>query len=216
MRRLDANLERAHELAANEFDLAVCFSIGFHQLPASLRRFQAAYPAARIAVQYAAPARVHELVSDNAVQLGLTIYPQRWPGLVVVPTRNEPLMFGCHPQHPLAARPAVQLRELQGQPFIAHQPAPHPAHLESQPSNRLHLFEPRREFREVEMVVRLVEIGEGVALLPRVVVREKVAQGVLYRRSRKLTPLMKEFIEFLKQPEPDSSPVGTGLEAFGK
>jgi len=87
------------------------------------------------------------------------------------------------------------------------------------PSNLLHLFEPRREFREVEMVVRMVEAGEGVALLPRVVVQEKVAQGtvaavplaggnyvqpqaILHRESRKLTPLMNEFIEFLKQPEP--------------
>jgi hypothetical protein len=35
-------------------------------------------------------------------------------------------------------------------------------------------------------------------------------QAVLYRRGRKLTPLMKEFIEFLKQPEPDFSPMGTG------
>ncbi len=31
--RLDAELLRAHELAANEFHLAVCFGIGFHQLP---------------------------------------------------------------------------------------------------------------------------------------------------------------------------------------
>ena len=44
MCRLDAALQHAHELAANEFHLAVCFSIGFHQLPARLRRFQAAHP----------------------------------------------------------------------------------------------------------------------------------------------------------------------------
>ena len=30
IRRLDAELLRAHELAANEFHLAVCLSIGFH------------------------------------------------------------------------------------------------------------------------------------------------------------------------------------------
>jgi DNA-binding transcriptional LysR family regulator len=68
------------------------------------------------------------------------------------------------------------------------------------------------------MVVRLVEIGDGVALLPLATVRNKVAQGalaavpltggnyfqpqaVLHRQGRKLTPLMKAFIEFLKLPD---------------
>jgi DNA-binding transcriptional LysR family regulator len=70
------------------------------------------------------------------------------------------------------------------------------------------------------MVVGMVEIGAGVALLPLVTVRDKVADGalaavpltggnyfqpqaVLHRQSRKLTPLMKAFIEFLKQPGDD-------------
>lgn len=77
------------------------------------------------------------------------------------------------------------------------------------------------------MVMGLVEIGDGVVLLPLVTVRDKVADGalaavpltggnyfqpqaVLYRKSRKLTPLMKQFIDFMKQPEPDSSPAGVG------
>jgi LysR family transcriptional regulator, transcriptional activator of the cysJI operon len=216
--RLDAKMERAHELAINSFDLAVCFSIGFHQLPGSLGRFQAAHPAARIDIRYADPEGVHELVGNHAVHLGLTIYPQHLPGLVIVPTRDEPLMFVCHPQHPFAVRSAVQLRQLEGQPFIAHKPAPHPASLEHLPSNVLQLFEPREEFSEVEMVVRMVETGAGVALLPRVVVQGKVMQGtvaavplagghyvqpqaILHRASRPLTPLMQQFIEHCKLAE---------------
>ena len=114
--------------------------------------------------------------------------------------------------------PAVSLRELQGQKFIGLKHTPHPAQLEKLPGHLHHLFEPLVECNEVEMVVRLVEIGQGVALLPRVTVRDKVAQGtlaavpltggnyvqpqaVLHRQSKKLTPLMREFIDFLKQPE---------------
>jgi DNA-binding transcriptional LysR family regulator len=216
--RLDAELVRAHELSANEFHLAVCFSIGFHQLPARLRRFQAAHPAARVTVSYATPARVHEAVGNLEADLGLTIHPQHRPGLVLDITRREPLAFVCHPQHPLAARPDVTLRELPGQKFIGLRDTPHPAHLEKLPGHLRHLFEPRVECHDVEMVVRMVEIGEGVALLPRVTVQDKVAQGtlaavpltggnyfqpqaILHRQGRKLTPLMQEFIEFLKQPE---------------
>jgi DNA-binding transcriptional LysR family regulator len=220
IRRLEAALRQARELAANEFHLAVCFAIGFHQLPASLRRFQATHPAARVTVSYATPAGVHEAVGNLEVDLGLTIYPQHWPGLVLEQTRREPLAFICHPQHPLTARPAVSLKDLAGQKFIGFKHAPHAAHLEKLPNNVRHLFEPVEEFSDVEMVVGMVEIGAGVALLPLVTVRDKVADGalaavpltggnyfqpqaVLHRQSRKLTPLMKAFIEFLKQPGDD-------------
>ena len=222
LRRLEAALQQAHELAANEFHLAVCFAIGFHQLPVRLRRFQAAHPAARVTVSYATPAGVHDAVENLEADLGLTIHPQHRPGLVLDITRREPLTFVCHPQHPFAARPAVGLRELAGQHFIGLRDTPHPAHLEKLPNHLRHLFEPLVECHDVEMVMRLVEIGQGVALLPRVTVQDKVAQGtlaavpltggnyfqpqaVLHRRGRKLTPLMKSFIEFLKQPEPGIS-----------
>jgi DNA-binding transcriptional LysR family regulator len=218
--RMETALRQARELAANEFHLAVCFSIGFHQLPARLRRFRAAHPAARVTVSYATPAGVHDAVDNLEADLGLTIHPQHWPGLVLDFTRMEPLAFVCHPQHPLAARPAVCLLELAGQKFIGLRDTPHPAHLEKLPGHLRHLFEPVAECQNVEHVVRMVEIGDGVALLPFVTVQDKVAQGalaavplaggnyvqpqaVLYRQTRKLTPLMKEFIEFLKQPEPD-------------
>jgi len=218
LRRLEAALQHAQELAANEFHLAVCIGIGFHQLPARLRRFQAAHPAARVTVSYATPAGMHDAVENLEADLGLTIHPQHRPGLVLDITRREPLAFICHPQHPFAARPAVGLRELAGENFIGLRDTPHPAHLEKLPNHLRHLFEPLKECNEVEMVVRLVEIGDGVVLLPLVTVRDKVAQGalaavpltggnyvqpqaVLRRESRKPTPLMKEFIEFLKSPE---------------
>lgn len=218
LRRLEAALQQARELAAKEFRLAVCFSIGFHQLPAGLRRFQAAHLAARVTVSYATPAGVHAAVDNLEADLGLTIHPQHRPGLALEFTRREPLTFVRHPQHPLAARPAVCLRELPGQQFIGLRDTPHPAHLEKLPNHLRHRFEPFVECHDVEMVVRLVEIGQGVALLPLVTVQDKVAQGtlaampltggnyvqpqaVLHRQGRKLTPLMKSFIEFLKQPE---------------
>jgi len=218
LRRLEAALQQAHELAANEFHLAVCFAIGFHQLPARLRRFQAAHPAARVTVSYSTPAGVHDAVENLAADLGLTIHPQHRPGLVLDITRREPLTFVCHPQHPLAARPAVGLRELAGEKFICLRDTPHPAHLEKLPNHLRHLFEPLKECHEVEEVMALVEIGAGVALLPLVTVQDKVTSGtlaavpltggnyvqpqaVLHRQGRKLTPLMQAFIEFLKLPD---------------
>ena len=176
---------------------------------------------------------MHDAVDNKAADLGLTIHPQHWPGLVLDFTRREPLAFICHPQHPFAARPAVGLRELAGQKFIGLRDTPHPAQLEKLPGYLRHRFEPIKECRNVEMVVRMVETGAGVALLPLVTVQAKVTggtlaavpltggkyfqpQAVLRRQSRKLTPLMQAFIECLKLPDADiPSPLPEGGERAG-
>jgi DNA-binding transcriptional LysR family regulator len=83
------------------------------------------------------------------------------------------------------------------------------------PGTQRHLFEPRHEFNEVEMVKQAVEKDVGVALLPEATVSSEVAGqllaavtfedgryaeplAVIYRKNRKLTPAMKSFIQALK------------------
>jgi DNA-binding transcriptional LysR family regulator len=87
------------------------------------------------------------------------------------------------------------------------------------PDNRRHLFEPRHELDQVELVKGVVQNGDGVAILPESTVQANVADrtlaavpftdggcteplGVIYRRAKKLTPAMKTFIHELKQASP--------------
>jgi DNA-binding transcriptional LysR family regulator len=107
---------------------------------------------------------------------------------------------------------------LSDQKFVGLRDTPHPAHLEKLPGHLRHRFEPVVECHDVEAVVRVVEIGTGVVLLPRGTVQNKIAQGMLaavpptgekyfqlqavvHREGRKLTPLVQAFIEFLKRPD---------------
>ena len=79
------------------------------------------------------------------------------------------------------------------------------------------VFEPRHVFNEVEMVKQAVERDVGVAVLPAATVETEVANrllaaipfedgrhtkpvAVIYRKNRKLTPAMTNFIQTLKQP----------------
>ena len=222
-RELDREMEQARETATHSFTLAVCCSIGLHQLPDILRRFQAGHPEVRVTVHLAYPERVHQDVLANAADLGLTVCPQRLPGLVIEPVREEPLVLVCHPQHPLASRPAVSLMDLQGEKLISVKHVPHPVHPDKLPKNLRHSFETAEEFSEVELVKRVVEMEGGVALLPAATVRQEVAlktlaavpltggnyfqpQAVIYRQNQRLTPAMKQVIECLKQPEPMAAP----------
>ena len=132
-------------------------------------------------------------------------------------------MLVCHPQHPLAACQTVTFSGVTGQRFVAWTEIRSSPFLRGIPSHQRHHFEPTHEFHEAEMVKRMVEMGAGVAILPETIVRSEVANRVLaavpfadgscteplaviYRKDRPLTPVMENFIQVLKQPEPVESP----------
>jgi DNA-binding transcriptional LysR family regulator len=212
-------LQQAKDTSAGIIELAACFSIGLHQLPPVLDRFRRDFPAVEVRVRYEHIDRVHELVMENEVDLGLVAYPRRLPGLAIDPFRHERLMLVCHPQHLLAARPAVTVRDLKEQKFVAWKEIHSSPFLKTIPNNLRHFFKPFHEFNEVEMVKRVVEMDGGIAILPEAVVREEVASqrlaavpfedggyteplAVIYRQSWTLSPAMENFIKALKQPEP--------------
>jgi len=207
------------ETADPRIRLAACHSIGLHQLPIFLNGFKGRHPEILIQLSYGLIDCVHHDVQENAEDLGLVCYPRRRPGLVVDLFRHERLMFVCHPQHPFAARPAVALAELSGQRFVAWNEIRWSPFLNRIPDNRRHLFEPRHELDQVELVKGVVQNGDGVAILPESTVQANVADrtlaavpftdggcteplGVIYRRAKKLTPAMKTFIHELKQASP--------------
>ena len=218
-RNLLRDMDRARALSARTITLAACFSYGLHQFQPRLRQFQAAHPRLEVRVRYARLAAVHELVLDLAVDVGLVAYPRRRPGLVVEPIGGEPLVLVCPPRHRLAAGPAVPVAALRNLPIIAWPEIPWPAFLRTVPDSQRHLFEPRYQFHDLELVKRAVEGEVGVAVLPAGTVTTEVADrrlaavpfadghhteplGLIYRKDHQLTPPMKNFIEFLKPPEP--------------
>ena len=222
--------QQAKDTSAGTIELAACYSIGLHQLPPVLTRFRRDFPKVEVRVRYEHIDRVHELVLDNTVNLGLVAYPRRLPGLAIDRFRLERLMLVCHPQHPLAARPSVRARDLKGQKFVAWTEIRFSPFFKGIPTNLRQHFQPLHEFNEVEMVKRVVEMDDGIAILPEAIVREEVASrrlaavpfkdggyteplAVIYRHSRALSPSMENFIKALKQPDTDiPSPLPVGGE----
>jgi DNA-binding transcriptional LysR family regulator len=116
------------------------------QLPPFLRRFNARFPDTHLHLRYGLIDGVHHYVLENEAGLGLACYPRRRPGLMADLFRHERLLLVCHPEHPLVARPAVALKELQGQTFVARNEIRWSPFLNRIPDSRRHLFEPRHEF----------------------------------------------------------------------
>jgi DNA-binding transcriptional LysR family regulator len=214
---LTSKLQEIENVVSGSIRVATIYSIGLHVLPPYLKRFLKSFPSVNLHVEYRRANQVYDDVLGNVVDLGLVAYPVSDDKLMTVPLRKEPLVLICHPQHAFAKLKSVKIKALDGQKFISFEPdIPTRKALDK-------LFKEQRvtvkhvmEFDNVETVKRAVEIESGVAIVPQETIRQEVANqslaavqvengqyfrplAVIYKKSRVLSPAIKQFIALLKE-----------------
>ncbi len=206
-------------------EIAACPCIGLYRLPPLLDAFQLAFPGITVRIRQESHDDVHQAVLDNQVDAGLVPYPRHEPGLVVGIFRRVPLVLVCHPANPLAALPMVTARQLRNRPVVVWNQIPWLTLLPEMLANERHFYLPRHRFDDVDPAIEAVMAGDGVAVLPASLVRDEVAQrslaavpfengrhmvpvAVIHRKRRKLPPALKQFLQFLQQPEPGETDEG--------
>jgi DNA-binding transcriptional LysR family regulator len=145
-----------------------------------VKTFQERYPEASVRLEYLHPTRVIERVSGGGADLGLISYPRKWPELTIIPWREEVMVLAVHPSHPFASRQTVDVRELDGETFVA---------FDGDLSIRRAIDRSLRhhdvnvevvlEFDNIENIKRAVEIPAGVSILPEPSVMREVRAGSL-------------------------------------
>jgi DNA-binding transcriptional LysR family regulator len=130
--------------------------------------------------------------------------------------KGDRLVFICRPEHPFAHRKKLRAAELQGQSFV-HFERDIPTRRATDRILRAHGVTVQRaaEFDNIETIKRAVEVGLGVAIVPRpsVLDEQRTKQlavvplaeadwqrsvGVIYRSDRVLSTAASKFIELLK------------------
>jgi LysR family transcriptional regulator, transcriptional activator of the cysJI operon len=212
-----SKLQEVKDIVSGTIRVATIYSIGLHDLPPYLKRFLKAYPTVNVHVEYQRANQVYDDVLGNVVDLGLVAYPNRDPRLELVPLRNETLSVICHPNHPLARLKSLTLAELQDQRFIAFEPDI-PTRKAIDKFLRDHDVTVRTvmEFDNIETVKRAVEIEAGISIVPHATVSQEVAKqtlcsipfvdaqlhrplAVIYKKSKVLSPAMRQFISMLRE-----------------
>jgi DNA-binding transcriptional LysR family regulator len=212
-----SKLQEVKDIVSGTIRVATIYSIGLHDLPPYLKRFLKAYPTVNVHVEYQRANQVYDDVLGNVVDLGLVAYPNRDPRLELVPLRNETLSVICHPSHPLARLKSLTLAELQDQRFIAFEPDI-PTRKAIDKFLRDHDVTVRTvmEFDNIETVKRAVEIEAGISIVPHATVSQEVAKqtlcsipfvdaqlhrplAVIYKKSKVLSPAMRQFIGMLRE-----------------
>jgi len=213
--KLLSELQEMKKVISGTIRISTIYSIGLHELPPYIKKFLHDFPSVNVRVEYRRSNLVYEDILHNSVDFGLVAFPVKVRQIEALPFRNDQLVLITHPQHPLAKRSEIELRELQGHKFIGFDP--------DIPTRKAvdHIFrenkleiEPVMEFDNIETVKRAVEIDHGIAVVPQATVMQEGRQGslaivtfkgkeftrplaILHRKGRVLTPAMKKFIETL-------------------
>ena len=215
---LHSKLQELKDIISGTIRVATIYSIGLHDLPPYIKRFMKSYPTVNVHVEYRRANQVYEDVLSNVVDIGLVAYPTKEPKLEIVPLRKEPLTLICHPSHAFAKQKDVKLKTLAGQKIIGFEPdIPTRKALDKILKEYGVEVKHVMEFDNVETVKRAVEIDAGIAIIPQGSIAHEVQKQTLasvaiddgqffrplaaiYKKSRVLSPAMKQFIAVLKTP----------------
>ncbi len=213
--QLEESMRQLTGTVSGTVRVATVYSVGLHELPPVVRQFMTSYPQAKIDLEYSRTTRIVRDVLSGAVELGVVAFPERRRGLEVVLLGGDRLVLICPPGHAFAKRKKLSATDLQGQDFVLFE-RDIPTRRATDRILRSHGVGVQRvaEFDNIETIKRAVEVGLGVAIVPRpsVLDEERTGQlaviplaepewkrsvGVIYRSDRSLGTAAQKFIELL-------------------
>jgi DNA-binding transcriptional LysR family regulator len=187
-----------------------------HALLPALSAFREAHPGVQVRVHRMFSRDIPHEVVNYRLDLGAVSFVPRDTQLQAAEILKDELTFVVPPKHPLAKRKEVDVEELGKEAFIAH--------IVESPFRRkvIELFARHRtplnmpmEMPTIESIKRFVQMGMGVAIVPRMCVNWEVAHGLLKelhirqmaiprhlylisRRGARLPHTAAEFVRILK------------------
>jgi DNA-binding transcriptional LysR family regulator len=202
-RAIEDQVQATADRVAGPVRVAAIYSVGLMQMGQSVQRFEELYPEARLRLEYLHPDRVYQQLIDDEADLG-----QEQPMVLVVP-----------PQHRLAGRRSVAIAELYGEDYVGFtEELTIRREVDRQLKRSKVTVQIVHEFDNIETIKRAIEIGSGVALLPRPTVWQELSSGTLaaleladvalvrplgivHKRNKQLTTAVQKFIVLLQGDE---------------
>ncbi|MEM0949168.1 MAG: LysR family transcriptional regulator [Pseudomonadota bacterium] len=201
VRRMNSGIEHVVRIAIENYS-------AFHWFPGFLKAFRT--DVAHIDIQIMADTRRGLVPSllDRHVDLAITSGDDRHAGTRAIKLFEDPLVFVCAPEHPLAALDAVSARDIEGQNFITYAKLPEPD------QEFARLFRPERRYPNwtasvelPEAIIELVAANQGTSVLARWAVEPHVAANRVRAIGLAPQPVLTTWRCAYRADEPDDSPV---------
>jgi DNA-binding transcriptional LysR family regulator len=205
--------------AATEAEVRVSsiYSAGLRHMRHYVERFAELEPGVKVHLEYQHPDEVYESVLGGQADLGVVSFPQARRELTVIPWKSEPMALVCPPDHPLAQLREVSPAQLGGQNFVNFDRGLG-IRQEIDRFLKKHGVEVTEtlEFDNIEAIKRAVEIGSGLAILPRPTLDSESEAGTLvavpfkgagfsrplaivHRRGKRFGPAVERFIDLMRR-----------------
>jgi len=213
---MEGRLQAVTEVVAGTVRVGTVHSIGLYELAGALKKYLKAYPQANLALEYSPSNKIYDDTFKGNVDLGVVAYPQKRPGMVVIPYREDRLVLACPPGHPLTGRRRVAVKKLAGEVLVGFE-RDIPTRKETDRILRRYGIEAHyaMELDNIETIKRVVEIGRGLAILPEPALAREVESGtlvtvhladpmflrplgILHRQGKHFSPAAEKFIEYLR------------------
>src|SRR5262245_44644134 len=157
-------------------------SAAVYLLPAPLRHYLQKFPNIRVGIQRSRLVEIPRQVMDREVDVGFVKDEPSFHELHWVDVHTDEMMLVAAPEHPVARRQDIKIRDLGAERFVIH-------HGCTATTDRiLQLFEQHAtkcrvvaELWSFENVKSFVREEVGLAIVPGITVRREIADGTLVR-----------------------------------
>jgi DNA-binding transcriptional LysR family regulator len=155
-------------------------STSLYFLPKIILAFRRQHPMVKVEVYRTFSERLPREIKERRVDFGLLSFDPQDSELESLPVLQDELVFILNPNHPLARKPKVTVKDLGHESFLAH-------NVKSPARDKvIQLFRDHNtplnisiELTTIETIKKFVEMELGVAFVPRMCVEEEVRAGVL-------------------------------------
>lgn len=151
-----------------------------HSLLPFVREYAVSHPQVTVEVRRVPSRRIATELLDRSMDFGVMTFLPADRGLHTIPLGDDELVMLVHPKHPLASKKRVSMEEVGRQVVIAHNdPSPTRERV-------LRLYERRHAPINIQIslpsldgIKRAVEMGAGIAILPRRCALTEIDRGDL-------------------------------------
>lgn len=156
-------------LSANEYTVMYLLPV----LPV----FRARHPHIKVEVKRGLASRIPSEILGREFEIGVVSYKPSDSSIASVPVITDELALIVAPDHPLAKKDVVSVKELGAESFIAHNvSSPYREKVVSTFAKYKTPLNISMEMPTLEAIKRFVEQGMGVALVPRLAAQSEIAR----------------------------------------
>ena len=188
----------------------------FYLLPL-IAEYKKRYPLIKIHVQRGVASRIPKEIMARDVELGVVSFNPKDKSVRAMPVGGDELILIVAPGHHLANKKIVSVKELGIETFIAHNaPSPYREMVIGNFQKHNVKLNIAVEMPSLEAIKKLVALGAGVALVPKLSAQSEIESGqlvglsvkemkflrqlnIIYRRSGELSHAAKAFLHLVKE-----------------